>query len=238
MNDARDFHYVGNELALFAGAENWKAYWGRKISPYLGNTVLDVGAGLGATAKLLCGPKQKRWLALEPDSQLSAAMCESKRSGHLPATCEIRTGTLADVHEDEKFDTILYVDVLEHIQNHAEELANAEKHLENNGCIIVLSPAHQRLFTPFDSALGHFRRYDKNSIRSATPASLALDRYFYLDCAGLLATLGNKLFLQSASPNPSQIWFWDRVLVPVSRVADPVFRFSLGKSIVAIWRRK
>jgi hypothetical protein len=58
-----------------------------------------------------------------------------------------------------------------------------------------------------------------------------------LDSAGLLASLANRLLLRSAMPSPEQIAFWDRVLVPISRVLDTLFGRRLGKTVVAVWSR-
>ena len=236
MSAETDFHYVGNELDLFSSATNWKAYWGSKISPLLGERVLDVGAGLGATAKLLCSRKQSSWLALEPDEKLVERMREAQKAGEIPSHCEIRRGSLIDLPTDAKFDSIVYIDVLEHIELDRAELENAAKHLAPNGRIIVLSPAHNWLFTPFDTALGHFRRYNRELIRKATPPSLVLDNAFYLDSAGMLASLGNRLVLKASSPNARQIQLWDKCLVPVSRLVDPLLAYRLGKSVIAVWR--
>jgi hypothetical protein len=54
---------------------------------------------------------------------------------------------------------------------------------------------------------------------------------------GLLASLGNRLFLRSSMPSARQLWVWDRFMVPLSRVLDPVFGGSLGKSVLAVWQK-
>ncbi len=101
----------------------------------------------------------------------------------------------------------------------------------------MLAPAHQWLFTPFDEAIGHYRRYTRSSLRAAAPEGLALIRLVYLDAVGMLASLGNRLLLHSASPNPRQIALWDRVMVPLSRRVNPLLLHSLGKSVVGVWRK-
>ena len=58
---------------------------------------------------------------------------------------------------------------------------------------------------------------------------------FYLDAVGMAASLANRLLLRASMPTDGQIKFWDRMLVPVSRVIDPVLARSIGKSVVAIW---
>lgn len=238
MSKSDSFSYVGSELDLFANAKNWKNYWSGRIKPFLGGRVLDVGAGIGSTARLLCSSAVDKWVALEPDPFLASRIQALKVSGELPPICEIRTGMIADLQPGEEFDSILYIDVLEHILDDRAELDHASLHLANRGRIVVLSPAHQWLYTAFDKALGHYRRYNVGMLRDATPETLQLESSFYLDGAGLLASLGNRLILNSGHPSERQIKFWDRMLVPISRALDPLTGHRLGKSIIGIWRKQ
>ncbi len=232
-----ELEYVGDELDLFSGAQNWKRYWSRAIAPHLGRNVLDVGAGIGATARLLAGGDVERWLALEPDPSLAARMSEDRASGRLPAHCEIRVGVVADLAETELFDTALYIDVLEHIDDDRAELQQVSRHLTAGGNLIVLSPAHQWLFTPFDTALGHFRRYSRRTLTEAGPEGMELVRLIYIDAVGVLASAANRMLLKSAHPTRSQIMMWDRLMVPVSRAIDPLTGRKIGKSIIGVWRK-
>ena len=229
--------YVGTELDLFATAERWKSYVRRRVRPYLGRQVLEVGAGTGGTTRVLCDERPDRWVCLEPDSALGARLIASIHDGDLPDCCEARIGTLADLDERDRFDTILYMDVLEHIADDHAEMLRAADQLQAGGHLIVLAPAHQWLFTPFDDSIGHFRRYTKSTLRAAGPPGLALERLMYLDSIGMLASLGNRLVLKSSMPNPAQIAVWDRLMVPLSRLFDPLWGYSLGKSVLAVWRK-
>ncbi len=92
---------------------------------YMGQQVLEVGAGHGGTTRVLCGPGPERWVCLEPDSSLADRLIASIAAGELPECCEPRIGTLADLNDDDLFDTILYMDVLEHIDDDHAELARA-----------------------------------------------------------------------------------------------------------------
>jgi SAM-dependent methyltransferase len=229
--------YVGSELDLFSGALHWKAYWSSIIKPYLGKTILDVGAGIGATAKTFARTDCAQYLALEPDQSLVERMKDAAANGGFPERFEVLAGTSEILRADQRFETILYIDVLEHIAGDREELDRAATHLKPGGRIIVLSPAHQWLFTPFDEAIGHVRRYNKASLLSAKPTALVVDKLFYLDSVGMLASLGNRLLLRQSSPTVGQIKLWDSWMVPVSRVLDRFTGFGLGKSIVAVFRK-
>jgi 2-polyprenyl-3-methyl-5-hydroxy-6-metoxy-1,4-benzoquinol methylase len=177
------YRYEGSELQLFAKAVRWKAYWGEIIKPYLGARVLEVGAGIGSTALKLCGSDRKLWVALEPDPSLAVQIRKAIAAQLIPDSCVVRVGTLHDLDEDEQFGSILYVDVLEHIKDDSAELERAMRLLSLGGFIIVLAPAHQHLFTPFDEAVGHFRRYDRNALLALTPQGTKAVRVDYLACS-------------------------------------------------------
>src|SRR5206468_4391930 len=98
-----------------------------------------------------------RFVCLEPDTELVGRLADQLRAGS--RKYETICGTLASIPAEECFDTICYIDVLEHIEDDAGEMKRAAAHLRPGGRVIVLSPAHQWLFTAFDGAIGHFRRY-------------------------------------------------------------------------------
>ncbi len=231
-------NYVGQELDTFAHARNWKKYWSRQIEPYLAGDILEAGAGLGANTEFLMSSRIVRWVGLEPDPELAARMRTLFAASPEFAKCTAEVGITSTIDLSRKFDAILYIDVLEHIEHDSEELARAATLLKKGGKIIVLAPAHQWLYTPFDKAIGHFRRYSKASLVACKPAGCVLRRIAYLDAAGVLASTGNRLFLKQADPTLEQILFWDRFLVPVSRLLDPLTFHTIGKSVLAVWERE
>lgn len=235
MNEHRP--YEGGELELFAAARNWKTYWSEKIRPHLGKSVLEAGAGLGSNTPFLLGPEQESWLCLEPDAALTARIPATMADHSRREIVKTRTGTLRDLSAEETFDTILYIDVLEHIEDDLGEMRAALAHLSPKGKIIVLSPAQPWLYTEFDRSLGHYRRYTPRSLRACTPSGATLIDIYALDSFGLMASVANKLLLHQSIPSPRQIAFWDRCLVSLSRWTDPLIGFSLGKSLVAIWQK-
>jgi SAM-dependent methyltransferase len=232
-----DSTYVGRELDLFANVRNWKHYWAQQIQPSLAGDVLEVGAGIGANTPFLHSDGLGRWVCLEPDPQLAAQITSNLNQPSEHATCQIVCGALHDLDPSQQFETIIYIDVLEHIEDDHGELNSAAAHLRAGGRIIVLSPAHQWLFTPFDAAIGHYRRYNRSMLRSISPPALQLEKLIYLDSVGLTASLANRLLLRQSMPSQAQLQFWDRRLIPLSRIFDKIFGYAIGKSILAIWRK-
>lgn len=228
-----EFRYSGSELELFEKALNWKAYWRGQVRRFIRGDVLEVGAGIGANTFTLADLKYERWTCLEPDAALAARIELPAGGRHQSAV-----GTVETLPAEAKFDAILYIDVLEHIEDDRAELARAASRLKAGGALVVLAPAHPFLFTPFDAAIGHFRRYTRGSLRSAAPGTLQLEELVYLDAAGMLASAANRLLLRSAMPTERQILTWDRLLVPVSRLIDPIFAGRVGKSVLGIWHKE
>ena len=231
------YHYVGDELDLFAAATRWKAYVRGRIAPYLGDEVLEVGAGLGGTTRAFCRGDERRWVCLEPDPALAGRLGAEQVAGRLPSRAEVVVGTLNDQLAAEQFDSILYMDVLEHIEADRAEVSRAASRTRPGGFVIALSPAHQWLFTPFDQAIGHCRRYTRSTLGELTPPGLRLVRLDYLDSVGFFASLANRLLLSQAMPTPRQIAFWDNVLVRLSTAVDPLLSYRAGKSVLAVWQK-
>ena len=188
--------------------------------------VLDVGCGDGLFFDRL--ERFGRVEGLEPDASLVRDPRWRSRIRPEPLGDSFRGG--AD------FDLVLMLDVLEHIEDDAAEMARAAEWLRPGGHVVALSPAHQWLFTPFDRAIGHYRRYTRKTLAALTPPGLELVRLGYLDSVGLLASLGNRLLLGRSMPTPRQVATWDTFMVPVSRVVDPALGFAVGKSVLGVWR--
>jgi SAM-dependent methyltransferase len=225
--------YDGSTLEKFSHARNWKSYWVSVLRPYIAGDVLEVGAGLGANTDRIHNLRVRSIHCLEPDEALAAQLrAEVEGTEGITVTC----GTIDSV-SGQWFDCILYIDVIEHIEDDKAELAKAAQRLRPGGRLIVLAPAHPVLYSRFDKAIGHYRRYDRGSLRLSAPEGVRLETMKYLDCVGLLASGANRLLLKQSIPTQRQILVWDKYMVWASTMLDRLFSYQLGKSIVAVWLR-
>jgi SAM-dependent methyltransferase len=235
-----DFTYVGSELDTFSLARNWKHYWSLVLAPYVSGTVLEVGAGIGANIPYLINGRVTRLVGLEPDRDLARRVEHDRHPApNSPSpSIEIRHGGLSDLPLDERYDTIVYIDVLEHIARDGEEVRAAAARLRSGGHLVVLAPAFQALFSEFDRAVGHCRRYTATTLKALTPETLEVTNTRYLDSLGACLSAANRLVLRRSMPTTANILFWDRYVVPASRVFDHALGRFVGRSVVCIWKKK
>lgn len=230
--------YVGDELPLFQDATVWKEYFSSMLRPFVRGDVLEVGAGIGGTTPYLHTPEATSWVCLEPDPSHCEKMNSCCLNGNNAPLAKIICGTLDSLPPEQRFHTILYIDVLEHVKDDKAEVSLALNRLHAGGHLVTISPAHNFLFNPFDKAVGHFRRYNKGMLSALTPQGATLARLTYLDSLGMLLSLANKFILKSSTPKRSQVQFWDKRVVPLSKVFDPITGYNIGKNIIAIWKKQ
>ena len=233
MNESK---YIGDELSIFKDAINWKRYWYNSVQSYVKGNLLEVGAGIGINTKLILkNPNINNVLAIEPDELLANQIMKNNKVNS--SKIRVQIGYLNDLSLSKTFDTIIYTDVLEHIKNDSSELNRAKLHLNKGGHLIIIVPAYNFLFSPFDKAIGHYRRYNKKMLKNSVPNDLTRIELFYLDSLGACASLLNKYILKQSYPSKSQILKWDKLIIPTSKIIDKIIFRSFGKTLIGIWKK-
>lgn len=233
--------YEGDELELFKNARNWKSYLYEFLRPHLaGARVLEVGAGLGGNV-----PFYKSHVGhltfLEPDPKL-LALAKKEHSDSVDVFIQGTTSTLTPEAIGKGFDAILYSDVLEHIEDSEQEIGRAAAMLKPGGRLIIVVPAYPALFSEFDAAIGHYRRYTRKMLRKEFEAGFPegeIKVLRHLEALGVVPSIANKLLLRQSAPTVQQVAFWDGWIVPVSRyVLDPVVMGLVGKSVIGVIQKR
>jgi len=203
-----------------------------EFAPYLGQHVLEVGAGIGQLTALLAdqvGPE--KLLGIEPDKDF--ALLFKERCPNI----RLLEGTISALPKDTPCDTIVSVNVIEHIRDHVEELARYRERLSSSGgYICILTPAHPELYAKIDEDFGHFRRYTKSSMREAlVTAGFEPKVIQYFNFPGYFVWLLNFKLLQRRTFNPLMVRIYDRMIFRLSHLIEQnLLRPPLGQSVLAI----
>ena len=145
--------YPGAELDNFDKATIWRKYIFFEIKRFIKGKVLEVGAGIGSFTKNYMDLTDNIVLS-EVDPTNYQIIKDKFKNKNFVITNKI-TKEL-----DGNFNTIMYLNVLEHIKDDKKEIEDAFQKLNKEGYLIILVPAHNKLYSKFDEAVGHFKRYE------------------------------------------------------------------------------
>ena len=195
------------------------------IEPYIGHEVCDVGAGLGTFSRLL---SDRELTIVEIDEDRNKALRDQFK--------KVSYGCLENIEED-NFDTIVYINVLEHILHDDMELDVVYKKLKTGGYVVIFVPALSILFSKFDRDIGHCRRYGKRLLKNRiTHAGFELVKLRYFDFFGIIPWLIIYKFLRLGMV-PSHVRLYDK-MVPVFRHIERWFKLPIGKNLIVIGKKK
>ena len=225
--------YLNQVLEYFDISEKYRSYQIELFNEYVGKNVLEVGAGRGKIIEILSNDKSKFFTLLELDNNFYDYLIKNLQSEKIIVKNKKTTQI------NDKFDTIIYLDVIEHIDKDEEELNNALRLLEKNSHLIIIVPAFQILFSEFNKNVGHYRRYHKKFFKDyAQKNSLEIKQLKYFDVLGFFIVFLSKFIgLTNSKRNKLGIKIWN-FLIPLSKFLDKIIFHSLGKSIICVYKKK
>ena len=220
--------YDGFELEYFDNSQNFRNYQLSLIKKYLKKEIAEVGPGRGGFVDYYKKNAQSLCL-VEPDKKLFRFL--KKRYSNKKIT--IKNATIDKIQN--KFNTIMYFDVLEHIKNDLKEIKSAKKKLKKKGFLIFSVPAFQIFYNNFDKSVGHHKRYSKKDFRLiAYKTNLKIKKMIYYDSIGLLLVMFSKIFNLSNKNLENNIKIWN-FLIPLSRFIDLLTFNKFGKSLLCVF---
>jgi SAM-dependent methyltransferase len=207
-----------------------------EFDPYLRGRVLEVGAGLGTiTRKLVERYPDVTIVALEPAENVFTDL-QSYAALTPRVAAHRQTLTEYEPDADDGFDAVVYLNVLEHIADDERELGLAAKVLRQGGALLVFGPALEWLYSELDYRAGHYHRYSLRRLRDkVTAAGFEVVSARYFDVLGVLPYFLVYRLLRHDDISGSTLWGYDRVVVPLSRLAQRLVpRPPLGKNVILI----
>ena len=227
-------------LESLAGAVRYRRWLADLARPYLGQHPIEIGSGNGDYAQEWISPARGRtsspssFTVTEADAGRCAALAR-RFSGH-PI---VRTQSLWLGHDSiggSQHTAAVAFNVLEHIADDVAAARAMGSLVRPGGAVVLLVPAFPSAMSTFDAAIGHYRRYTRKTLgRVVTEAGLTIDTIRYVNPIGLV---GWYLTVKGLGLWPDDGWLvrlYDRVVVPVARVADRT-KVPFGQSVFAVAR--
>lgn len=220
--------YPGKELEIFDKAVLWRKYIYFLVKKYIKNDLLEVGAGIGSFTKNYKN-NLKNITLTELDKQNIKRLKKRFKGSKIKIKAKL-TSKL-----NGKFNSILYMNVLEHIKNDKKEINISLNKLNKKGYLIILVPAHNELYTKFDKEIGHFRRYKVNFFKKLKFKNARIVKLQYLDCLGYFLYYLNKIFYKNEIyPSKAKIFIWDKFFTPLTFFFDRFLNYRFGKNVLCI----
>jgi SAM-dependent methyltransferase len=231
-----DFVYSGTELEAVAEAKNYYQWIVDTFAPQIGERVVEAGAGIGTVSDLILRRARPAELVLiEPASENISAL---RRRFDGDPRVRVHHGYLEDIAGTLEADSLIAVNVLEHVEKDAEFLQAAHSALVPGGALLLLVPALPVIYGSLDRAFDHFRRYTQSTLRSRLlDAGFEVASLHYLNMAGVAAWFVSGRIFHRSTLGRAQVRFYDRWVIPGLRAIETRFKPPIGQSLLAIARK-
>lgn len=213
-------------------ASNYNQWIFSQISPHLGQRVLEVGCGNGNFTDLLRQGRQV--IAIDLDAAYVKA-AQARLQGTNVEIYQLDATQLATQPQWQgAFDSVVLLDVLEHIVDDHDLLQQLQLVLRPGGRLILKVPALEWLYSPMDKAIGHYRRYTPQRLRAAVrQADLSRPEVWYFNAAGIPGWWLNGSLLRRQTPPQAQVSWFNRC-VPVLQAWENRLPPPVGLSLFAV----
>ncbi len=216
--------------------DSWLQTW---VKPKKNAKILNVGCGTGGTLGML-----EKYGDVHNIDVSDEAIKFMAKAGY--KVDKVKDHILP--YKNGSYDLVVAFDVLEHIEQHKEALAEWTRVLKKGGAVLFTIPAYQWLWSDHDTSLHHYRRYTKKLVRSLVPSDGKIQRLSYYIVFSLPLIVGfrflNKALGRKADSETSYVNVSEQVnkfftgLLKTEAAAHKVITFPAGTSLIAIIRKK
>lgn len=227
-DEALENHLGGDE------ARNYRQYELDMVAPHVGRSMLEIGSGLGHFAEQFL-PRLDRLVVSDFDPYCVEQL--QKRFEGRDDIDVLQFGLPTEIPIGEKVDTVVMMNVLEHIEEDVEALRSLAKVTLPGGRIIIWVPGYMQLYGDFDRKVGHITRYTPATLRSTVSrAGLDIDVIKPINFLGGIAWWAAVRRGGVGYPNPRLVKIYDRTVVPLTRFFERFVRPPFGQTVFCVAR--
>jgi SAM-dependent methyltransferase len=239
LDRAASHVHVSRDLDVMAAAAHYYDWIFDEIRPWLGSRVLECGAGTGTLTRRLLPLTLARLVVSDVDATFLshlATLCQN-RADVIVLDVEHPSGADVDRLRQSGIDTIVLVNVLEHVSDDAASVSVLARALPPGGRIVVFAPACPFLYSPLDRLYGHHRRYDRTRMRRvAAAAGLRVAALHYVNVGGMVAWLILHTWLRQTALVAGSVRVFDWI-APIARRIESRVRPPVGLSLLAVFAK-
>lgn len=223
---------VGTEtLKRISGMQNFNKWIFQRIKNHIGKRVFEVGCGVGNLTQFFAGRELVVGCDIDKKHLETIRAVFGKRK-NMQFVYQDAQKINVKKYGSKRFDTIVCLNVLEHIKDDRKALKNFYDILAPEGKLVLQVPAYPSLYCSFDKNLLHFRRYSrKGLLKKTTEAGFKTVECSYMNVCGVIGWLVNGKILRKNILPSEQLKGFD-VLVPFMKPVDGLFRHIAGLSII------
>lgn len=234
---AWEHHEIGAEtLRRMSALERYNTWILEKIAPWTGGRVLEVGSGIGNISRFFLDCEELCLTDVQEDYLRTLRERFADRPNVTVARYNLEESP--ELIRGREFDTILALNVLEHIENDAAALREMASLLAPGGRLILQLPAHTLLYGSLDVNLDHFRRYTATDIRRKfASAGLETERLVRFNMFGALGWLLCSRVLRKKILPQGQLGLFN-LLTPFFMAIERTIPAPFGLSLLAVGRKR
>ena len=230
--------YPGKDLEAMSFAVRYYRWLFEEVRPFIGRRVVEVGAGTGSFSEMILETEPEILSLVEP-SEMFLELVKNVPGDETDTVVRHHRAIFEFVADEVKAeslpDTVVYVNVLEHIDDDERELELIYNTLETGGRLLIFVPAVQALFSDFDRSIGHYRRYSKRDLeRKVTDAGFRIVKSKNFDAAGVLPWFVKYRLLRSMNMDQRSVSIYDGLVVPIVSRLESILPVPIGKNVVIV----
>ena len=204
-----------------------------QFRPYAGRRVLDVGCAIGNITQYLLDREFVCGIDVVEEFTIEIRKRFAGQPNFKAALFDIADPAVTTLASD-NIDTIISVNVLEHVEDDRQALDNMHRILAPGGKLLLLVPALQWLYGTMDAADNHFRRYSKRILRErVSAAGFDVQKVYYMNLIGIAGWFVNGKILKNDLISTSHYSLYNRI-VPVIAKVESMIHPPIGLSLVIV----